>query len=56
MFHLKSDSHVKLNPEMLVKLAFNNKKTLVTSKLDLRIWKTAETCYMWSIVLCGAEI
>jgi hypothetical protein len=37
------------------KAAFD-KKTLFTSKLDLNLRKKLEKCYLWSIVLCGAEI
>jgi hypothetical protein len=48
IFHLKPNPHVKLNPELPRKAAFNNKKTLVTNQLDLPLWKTAENCYMWS--------
>jgi hypothetical protein len=36
------------------KAAFN-KKTRFTSKLDLELRKKLMKCYVWSIVLCGAE-
>jgi len=35
--------------------AFNKKKALFTSKLDLNLWKKPVKCYIWSIGLCGAE-
>jgi hypothetical protein len=39
------------------KAAFNKKKTLFTSKLDLQLElrKKLEKCYIWSMVLYGAE-
>jgi len=37
-------------------LAFNNKKALLTSKLDLKLRKKLLKCYIWSIALYGAEI
>jgi hypothetical protein len=37
------------------KRAFNNKKTLLTSKLDLNLGKKLVKCYIWSIALYGAE-
>jgi hypothetical protein len=39
----------------MAKAAFNNKKTLFTSKLDLNLRKTLVKCYNWSIALYGAE-
>jgi hypothetical protein len=39
----------------MAKAAFNNKKTLFTSKLDLNLRKKLVKCYIWSIALCGAE-
>jgi hypothetical protein len=38
------------------KAAFNKKKTLFTSKLDLELRKKLVKCYIWSIALYGAEI
>jgi hypothetical protein len=38
----------------MAKAAFK-KKTLVTSKLDLNLRKKLVKCYIWSVVLCGAE-
>jgi hypothetical protein len=35
--------------------AFNNKKTLFTSKLDLNLRKKLEKCYIWSTALYCAE-
>jgi hypothetical protein len=35
--------------------SYKEKKTLVTSKLDLNIGKKLVKCYIWSIALCGAE-
>ena len=37
------------------KAAFNNKKNLFTSKLDLNLKKRLVRCYVWSIALYGAE-
>jgi len=39
----------------MVKAAFNKKKNLFTSKLDLNLRKRLVRCYVWSIALCGAE-
>jgi hypothetical protein len=39
----------------LAKAAFNRKKTLFTSKLDLELTKKLVKCYMLSIALYGAE-
>jgi hypothetical protein len=37
------------------KAAFNKKRTLFTSTLDLELKKKLVKCYIWSIALCGAE-
>ena len=37
------------------KAAFNKKKTLLTSKLDLNLRKKVVKCYIWSTALYGAE-
>jgi hypothetical protein len=39
----------------MAKAAFNNKKSLFTSKLDLNLRKKLVKCYIWSIALYGAE-
>jgi hypothetical protein len=39
----------------ITKAAFNKKKTLLTSKLDLELRKKLVKCYIWNIVLYGAE-
>jgi hypothetical protein len=39
----------------MAKSAFNNKKTLFTSKLDLNLRKKLVKCYIWSTALYGAE-
>jgi hypothetical protein len=39
----------------MAKAAFNKKKTLLTSKLDLELRKKLVKCYIWSIALYGAE-
>jgi hypothetical protein len=39
----------------MAKAAFNRKKTLFTSKLDLELRKKLMKCYIWSIALYGAE-
>jgi hypothetical protein len=38
----------------LAEAAFNKKKPLFTSKLDLNLRKKLVKCYTWSIALCGA--
>jgi hypothetical protein len=40
----------------MAKASFNRKKTLFTSKLDLELRKKLVKCYIWSMVLYGAEI
>jgi hypothetical protein len=40
----------------MAKAAFNKKKTLFTSKLDLSLRKKLVKCYIWSIALYGAEM
>jgi hypothetical protein len=40
---------------VMAKAAFNKKKTLFTSKLDLNLRKKLVKCYIWSMVLYGAE-
>jgi len=39
----------------LAKAAFNKKRTLFTSTLDLELRKKLVKCYNWSIALYGAE-
>jgi len=39
----------------MAKAAFNNKRTLFTSTLDLELGKELVKCYIWSIALYGAE-
>ena len=39
----------------MTKAAFNKKKNLFTSKLDLNLRKKLVKCYVWSIALYGAE-
>jgi hypothetical protein len=39
----------------MAKAAFNKKKTLFTSKLDLELRKKLLKCYIWSIALYGAD-
>ena len=39
----------------MAKAAFNTKKTLFTSKLDLNLRKKLVKCYIWSMALYGAE-
>ena len=38
------------------KAAFNKKRALFTSTLDLKLRKKLVKCYIWSIALYGAEI
>jgi len=39
----------------MAKVAFNKKRTLFTSTLDLELRKKLVKCYVWSIALYGAE-
>jgi hypothetical protein len=39
----------------MAKTAFNKKRTLFTSTLDLELRKKLVKCYIWSIALYGAE-
>jgi len=39
----------------MAKAAFNKKRALFTSTLDLELRKKLAKCYIWSIALCGAE-
>jgi hypothetical protein len=39
----------------MAKAAFNKKKKLFTSKLELNLRKKLVKCYIWSIALYGAE-
>jgi len=39
----------------MAKAAFNKKRTLFTSTLDLQLGKKLVKCYVWSIALYGAE-
>jgi hypothetical protein len=39
----------------MAKAAFNKKKTLFTSKLDLNLRKKLVKCYIWSMALYCAE-
>jgi hypothetical protein len=40
---------------VMAKAAFNKKKNIFTSKLDLNLMKKLVKCYIWSVALCGAE-
>jgi hypothetical protein len=39
----------------MAKTAFNKKKNLFTSKMELNLRKKLVKCYIWSIALYGAE-
>ena len=39
----------------MAKAAFNKKRTLFTSKLDVNLRKELVKCYIWSMALYGAE-
>ena len=39
----------------MAKAAFNKKKTIFTSKLDLNLKKKLVKCYIWSMALYGAK-
>jgi hypothetical protein len=55
-FHTLSDSLFIGHPIIaMAKAAFNRKKTLFTSKLDLELRKKLVECYIWSVALYGAE-
>jgi hypothetical protein len=55
MSHLKNVL-VKLNPGLLwKKAAFNKKRALFTSKMDLELRKKPVKCYIWIVALYGAE-
>ena len=54
---VSEDVLVKLSVGLLwLKAAFNKKRTLFTSTLDLELRKKLVKCYVWSIALHGAEI
>ena len=40
---------------VMAKAAFNEKKTLFTSKLDLNLRKKLVKCYIWNLALYGSE-
>ena len=40
---------------VMAKVAFNKKRALFTSTLDLKLRKKLVKCYIWSIALYGAE-
>jgi hypothetical protein len=39
----------------MVKAAFNKKKNIFTSKMDLNLRRKLVKCYIWGIALYGAE-
>jgi len=39
----------------MAKAAFNKKRVLLSSTLDLKLRKKQVKCYIWSITLYGAE-
>ena len=39
----------------MAQAAFNKKKTVFTSKVDLNLGKKLIKFYIWNIALCGAE-
>ena len=59
----KSDFRAWMSMEMIfsyiyiyiTKAAFNKKKNLFTSKLDLNLRKKLVKCYVWSMAVYGAE-
>jgi hypothetical protein len=52
---LKISAVVKIQLKHSIKVAFNKKKTLSTSKLDLNLRKKLVKCYIWSTAFYGAE-
>ena len=56
----RRENNIKMGYEIksriaMAKAAFNKKKTLFTSKLDLNLMKKLVKCYIWSMALYGAE-
>jgi hypothetical protein len=46
----------KINSKIAMeKAAFNKKRALFASKMDLELRKKLAKCYIWSIALYGAE-
>jgi hypothetical protein len=39
----------------MAKVTFNKKRTLFIRKMDFKLTKKLEKCYIWSIALYGAE-
>ena len=54
MQHIEDARGIKSRIAM-AKVAFNKKKALFTSKLDLYLRKKLVKCYIWSMALYGAE-
>ena len=55
---MMEDVHVKLKIKCrnsMAKAAFNKKRALFTSTLDLPLRKKLVKCYIWNIALYGAE-
>jgi hypothetical protein len=54
MYQCTTTHEIKARTAM-AKAAFNRKKTLFASKLDLNFGKKLVKCYIWSVALCDAE-
>jgi len=53
---MMQDVHYEIQSRIAkAEAAFNNKKALFTSKLDLKLRKKLVKCYIWSIASYGAE-
>jgi hypothetical protein len=48
-------SHEIKSRTVMAKAAFNKKRALFTSKMDLELRKKLVKCYIWSIAVYGAE-
>jgi hypothetical protein len=49
-------SRLRVKPRIAMeKAAFNKKRALFTSKMDLEVKKKLVKCYIWSIALYGVE-
>jgi hypothetical protein len=52
---MMQDVSVKLNPGLTLQKQHSTRRRLFTSKLDFNLRKELVKCYIWSIVLYGAE-
>jgi len=52
---MMQDAHMKLKQIAMVKVTFNKKKALFSSKLDVNIRNKLVKWYIWSTALHGVE-